>query len=661
MQRTRHFFSLALLMALTITSLGSAGFSASAQQRAYRVTFQQVDQLLGRIESRSTQFRQSLNAALNRTPIDGTRQEDNINEFVRSFEQSTANLRDRFRARRDVADDVQQVLNRAASIDAFMRRRNLDARTEEDWRALRADLDVLADYYTVTWRWDGPISSPSSPGQRAYRVTFEQVDQLLRRIEIRSTDFRQDLQSALNRTPIDGTRQEDNINEFVRSFEQSTANLRDRFRARRDVTDDVQQVLNRAASIDGFMRRHNLDARTEEEWRALRADLDVLADYYTVTWRWDGPGSQTGPGNTPGRGNWPGRNRAANLLTGTWRLDASQSDDVWRKASRATRGITPEERERLRQRISQRLAAPEMLAIDRQGRNITIASTRGPQVTFEADGRERVEQTPYGRTMRVNATLNGDQLVISQTGERGNDYRLTFDTFGTGQQLRVTRSIDIDSLTQPVVVNSVYNKTSDVAQLDLYRETETTPVGRNPRGPFGVRDGEQLVATLNNGLTTRQTREGERFSMTVREPSIYAGAVIEGFVSRATRVSRRPELSLTFERIRMPNGSSFAFDGYVESVRTLNGDDVRVNNEGTVSERSNQTTETVTRTGIGAALGALIGAVAGGGKGAAIGAAVGAGAGAGSIFIQGRDDLDLVRGTEFRIRAAAPARTAPGR
>jgi uncharacterized protein YcfJ len=120
-------------------------------------------------------------------------------------------------------------------------------------------------------------------------------------------------------------------------------------------------------------------------------------------------------------------------------------------------------------------------------------------------------------------------------------------------------------------------------------------------------------------------------------------------------------LSLTFERIRMPNGSSFAFDGYVESVRTLNGDDVRVNNEGTVSERSNQTTETVTRTGIGAALGALIGAVAGGGKGAAIGAAVGAGAGAGSIFIQGRDDLDLVSGTEFRIRAAAPARTVPGR
>ena len=50
----------------------------------------------------------------------------------------------------------------------------------------------------------------------------------------------------------------------------------------------------------------------------------------------------------------------------------------------------------------------------------------------------------------------------------------------------------------------------------------------------------------------------------------------------------------------------------------------------------------------------MSGAVAGGGKGAAIGAAVGAGVGAGSVFIQGRNDLDLMNGTEFTIRVSAP-------
>jgi outer membrane lipoprotein SlyB len=62
----------------------------------------------------------------------------------------------------------------------------------------------------------------------------------------------------------------------------------------------------------------------------------------------------------------------------------------------------------------------------------------------------------------------------------------------------------------------------------------------------------------------------------------------------------------------------------------------------------------VTRAGIGAAIGAVIGAIAGGGKGAAIGAAVGAGAGAGTVIVQGREDLDLMSGSEFTIRASAP-------
>ncbi|MEK6303468.1 MAG: hypothetical protein AABO41_22385 [Acidobacteriota bacterium] len=620
------------------------------QQRAYRVTYQEVDQLLGRIESRSTQFRQSLDAALNRTRIDGTRQEDNINEFVRTFEAATVSLRDRFRGRRDVAADVSEVLNRAGRIDSFMTRNNLGATAEGDWRALRSDLDVLAGYYNVTWRWD----APTPPQQRAYRVTYQEVDQLLGRIESRSTQFRQSLDAALNRTRIDGTRQEDNINEFVRTFEAATASLRDRFRGRRDVATDVSEVLNRAGRIDSFMRRSNLGATAEGDWRALRSDLDVLAGYYNVTWGWDGP---TG-GNLPG--TVPGRNREANRLRGTYRLDASRSDDVWRAASRATRGLTAEQQQRLRERISNRLSAPEMLAIERRGRNITIASSIAPVATFDADGRERVEQMPNGRSVRVMASLVGDQLVVSSTGERGNDFRVSFDVLGNGQQLRVTRRMDVESLTQPVTVNSIYNKTSEVAQLDLYNET--SPVSRNPRRPL---DGVELVATLNNTLTTRQAREGERFSLTVRSPSNYEGAVIEGYLSRvdrAKRVSGRAELSFNFERIRMRNGATRPFDGYITSVRTTNGEDVRVDNEGTVAESDSQTTQTVTRTGIGAALGALVGAIAGGGKGAAIGAAVGAGAGAGSVFIQGRDDLELISGTEFTIRAATPGnRQEPGR
>ena len=486
-----------------------------------------------------------------------------------------------------------------------------------------------------------------SAQERPYRISQQQeVDQLLRRIETRSTQFRQSLYAALNQSRIDGTRQEDNVNEFVRNFETATATLRDRFRQRRDVSNDVSEVLAKAAFIDRFMGRHRLASNAEQDWSALRSDLDGLARYYNVAWSWDA-----------GTGRGPGASR----LTGTYRVDPTRSDRVGRAAKIATRGLSPEEQQRVRDILSRRLEAPEMLAIERNGRNVTIASSRAPQVTVEADGRDRIEQTPRGRSVRVNAALTADQLVIASTGDSGNDYRVTFEPLDNGRQLRVTRSIDSENLSQPVTVTSLYNKTSDVAQLDLYTEP---PPAENAPGRSPLPDSTQLVATLDNNLTTRQAREGDRFTLTVRSPSIYEGAVIEGHLSRVDRggrVSGRSELAMNFDRIRLRSGATQSFDGYIESVRASNGEDVRVDNEGIVSERDSQSARTVTRTGVGAAVGALIGAIAGGGKGAVIGAAIGAGTGAGSVFIQGRDDLELVRGTEFTIRASmARYREGPG-
>ena len=121
------------------------------------------------------------------------------------------------------------------------------------------------------------------------------------------------------------------------------------------------------------------------------------------------------------------RGRLPNRLTGTYRLDSTRSDRVGRAARIATRGLSPEEQQRLREIISRRLEAPEMLALERDGRNVTIASSRPPQVRLEADGRDSIEQTPRGHTVRVNATLIGDRLTITSAGDRGNDYQVTLE------------------------------------------------------------------------------------------------------------------------------------------------------------------------------------------------------------------------------------------
>jgi hypothetical protein len=354
-----------------------------------------------------------------------------------------------------------------------------------------------------------------------------------------------------------------------------------------------------------------------------------------------------------------GRNqRSSSLLTGTWQLDVSHSDNVDDVVEQAIRGLPASEQQRARNRVSRRLDAPETIAIEQRGRRFTMASTRAPQATFDADGRSRTETTQRGRSIRINATLRGDQLVINRTGSQGSDYNVTFEPTDGGQGMLVTRTIYAERFPEPIVVTSLYEKTSDIAQLNLYSGApDRTGVDRQDRGRFIVPNNTRLTAVLNTDLATKEVNSGDRFSMEVRSPSQFRGAEIEGVVSNiesSGRITGRAEMTLNFERIRLRDGGTYEFAGNIESIRTPDGREVRIENEGTIKEEDSQTTRTATRSGIGAAVGAVIGAIAGGGKGAAIGAAVGAGTGAGSVLIQGRDELDLPSGTEVTIRASSP-------
>jgi YMGG-like Gly-zipper len=385
--------------------------------------------------------------------------------------------------------------------------------------------------------------------------------------------------------------------------------------------------------------------QTESNWTALKPDLDRLASAFNIAWNWS---------TVPGGGGGTSAD-----LTGTYRLSAAQSDDARRAVDAATRNLSLAERQRVNDSLLRRLDPPQMLAIDRRGTSVTIASTRAPQISFVADGREQVETNPRGQTIKVRAQVVGDELTISRSGDRADDFTVNFDMVDAGRRLLVTRSLYSDRLSQPVTVKSYYDRVSDVAQLNLYdtnREYPNTGNAGGVTGTFVVPDGTQLVAVLNNDLSTQNAQANEKFTMTVRTPSQYSGATIEGYVTsvnRAGRVTGRSEMTLDFDTIRMPDGRTYRFAGILENVRTPNGDVVRVDNEGAVRE-SDQTNKTVTRTAIGTAVGAIIGAIAGGGKGAAIGAVIGAGAGAGSVYVQGRTDLELTAGTEVTVRATGP-------
>lgn len=618
----------------------------TSSQLPYRVSDSQVKTLLTSIETDTDIFKRSLDRSLDRTSLNGSNSEDTVNNYVKDFENSTDALKQKFDAKRSVTNDVQEVLNKAYFIDGFMKDNRLNARTQRDWTTLKTKLETLAGYYNVAWNWTNPTVNPGNTGG-VYNVSDQTVIGTLRNIESRTDVFKRELSSALDSSILNNSKSEDAIINYVTEFENSTDRLKQNFDARRSTSNDVQEVLNRAYYIDGFMRDYRFQQGAEREWRLIRNDLDSLKTYYSVNF--DFNNRQYSP-----------MSRFDSMLTGTYRLNLNQSDNVSIVVGNAIRNYPANQRDRFEQNLERRLMSPDMLAIEKRSNDVTIASSNSPQISFQTDGVAKNETLPNGRSVKVTASTYYDGVSLNYEGDRVNDFYVNFMPINNNQ-LKVIRRVYLENKNETVTVASVYDKVNETAQWSTVNNG--TNAGNTNYEDFVVPNNTPLMATLNTPISTEASQNGDRFTMTVNSPSQYDGAVIEGRVAtaeRSGRVSGRANLSLEFDTIRLRNGRTYRFAGFVERVKMPNGDEVAVNNEGTVRDGS-QTTKTITRAGIGAALGAIIGAIANGGQGAAIGAAIGAGAGAGTVVLQGRDDIKLQEGTEFTLTASAPNRTASNR
>jgi len=271
--------------------------NAQVVGQPYRISDKEVEKIIRRIEQQSDRFKSSVDSALDKSRFNGTRREDDINSFIKDFYAQTKQLRDHFDKHHSATSDVQAVLERAARINDFMSRNRLSSKAEDDWATLRTYLDELASTYNVSWRWEGYVAEYPAPtvtepiattvGGIPYRVSDREVEKILKRLEQQSDRFRSALDSSLDKSRFDGTRQEDDINRFVKEFYEETKKLRDHFDHHKSTSADVQSVLDRAASIDSFMRRNRLRKNNAlREWTQVRANLDELAQVYNVSWQW---------------------------------------------------------------------------------------------------------------------------------------------------------------------------------------------------------------------------------------------------------------------------------------------------------------------------------------------------------------------------------------
>ncbi len=633
--------------------MAALGSAAIAQNRPYQVSDRTVQIVLDRIDNNINSLRSEFENVSNNDPQNANFRADRAGTLIANFENATDNLKNRFSSRASTPSDVQAVLDQAYPLNTFIRSNNLTANARNQWQSLRSDLETLAGYYNIRTNWNDTVSTPAYQG--GYTVSDTQLQSLLTRLRTRERSFK----TAFDRWARYGGRNRTatpaEVTQSIGEFETALADLSSNFGNRNTRGRGLEPVLRPSVAINNYLGANRTNSNVNSKWTLVRNDLNTLAGYYRLSWDWNNPvypgGDQTGGVYGDRYGDIDSR------LTGTYRLNVSQSDDVTNIVNQALANANyPEaQRERARRMLERRLQSPETLAFEKRGRQITMSSSNAAAVSLQADGVAQAETSPNGRTVNTTVTATDRDVSINYEGDRMNDFFVSFTPARNGQ-LRVTRRVYLEGQNQSVTVASVYDKTSQSAQWN----TVVNPIntGNISQDRFLIPNNTSLTASLDRALSTRTTREGDRFSMTVTAPSQYEGAVIEGVITGQPSgvVSGRATMAISFETIRLRNGQTYRLAGIVDQVRETNGNTVNVNNEGVIRDNS-QTTRTVTRAGVGAVIGAIIGAITGGGQGAAIGAGVGAGAGAGSVVLQGRDNLDLGAGTVFTITSTAPANT----
>lgn len=170
---------------------------------------------------------------------------------------------------------------------------------------------------------------------------------------------------------------------------------------------------------------------------------------------------------------------------------------------------------------------------------------------------------------------------------------------------------------------------------------------QEPQPSLTVPAGAVIRVRLNESLSTKQNRPGDRFDGVVENPievdgriAIHKGALVHGVVRESKpsgRLKGRAEIMLALQSVDV--------DGRQVPIRTSSTTRV----SGAHKKRN------LALVGGGAGTGALIGAAAGGGVGAAVGAGIGATAGFTGAVITGKKQLRIPAETvvSFRLSRAA--------
>ncbi len=149
------------LLAGVLLAIGSLTVSVWGQRVPARpggaASIEIITRTINDCEDRTDRFVKALRRALNSSGLDGSNREDDLNRSAKNLERSMDRVGKSWNKEKDVAKTrrhVRDAIGDAKNIDVTMRKRRLNPDAEEQWRAVRIQINLLARAFqlpTVSW------------------------------------------------------------------------------------------------------------------------------------------------------------------------------------------------------------------------------------------------------------------------------------------------------------------------------------------------------------------------------------------------------------------------------------------------------------------------------------------------------------------------------
>lgn len=247
--------------------------TAHTQDSKPASTRQDVIKMSQRLEENAKRFTSILSIAL----AGGSDRHAPLGALASQLTRRIAELRKNLDSKNrfeDTHDQLAQVMLTSEAINFALRDANLSAETTQAWSPVRADLNGLAIAYGLR---------PLSWDTIGHRITKAQVDRFIKQVEEQADRVEEIFNRALDKSSLNSTEREDNLNKRMDDVEDALDKLRadfDKAETYEETRPQVAALFVAADQINLLSRTVKLDGDAAREWGLLRERLNDLAGIY---------------------------------------------------------------------------------------------------------------------------------------------------------------------------------------------------------------------------------------------------------------------------------------------------------------------------------------------------------------------------------------------